>query len=156
MPENLSHPDFLFRPFLLIAQRGFRLSSTAQDQIEQARTQLAGRVRDGSASWHFFEDALPELYAAEALRAMHSLRLLTLVLPELQGIDSLAARDVTHRFTVDEHTFQAIEHLHLLRQAKSKLDERYAGILGELDQPELLYLSILLHDTGKAVALQDH
>jgi [protein-PII] uridylyltransferase len=154
-PENLSHPDFLFRVFLLIAQRGFRLTSTAQNQIERARMRLAGRLTDGSAIWHFFEDALPELYAAEALRAMHSLRLLTLLLPELRGIDSLAARDVTHRYTVDEHTFQAIEHLHSLRQAKSKWDERYAGILGELDQPELLYLSMLLHDTGKAVALQD-
>ncbi len=46
---------------------------------------------------------------------------------------------------------QAIENLHVLRQSKSKWDERYAGILDELDQPELLYLAILLHDTGKAV-----
>ncbi len=155
-PENLSNPNLLFRTFLLIAQRGFKLSSTAQNQIEEARAQLAGRPLGGADIWRFLEDVLPELHAAEALRAMHSLRLLTLFLPELQGIDSLAARDVTHRFTVDEHTFQAIEHLHSLRQAKSKWDERYAGILGELDQPELLYLSVLLHDTGKAVVLQDH
>jgi len=155
-PENLSSPELLFRAFLLIAQRGFKLSSMAQTKIEQARAQLAGGLPGGAGIWRFLEDILPELYAAEALRAMHSLRLLTLFLPELQGIDSLAARDVTHRFTVDEHTFQAIEHLHSLRQAKSKWDERYAGILGELDQPELLYLSILLHDTGKAVALQNH
>ena len=155
-PKNLSDPGLLFRTFLLIAQRGFKLCSTAERHIEEARAQLAGRLPAGNYIWHSFEDVLPGLYAAEALRAMHSLRLLTLFLPELQGIDSLAARDVTHRFTVDEHTFQAIEHLHSLRQAKSKWDERYAGILGELDQPELLYLSILLHDTGKAVALQDH
>jgi [protein-PII] uridylyltransferase len=155
-PENLSNPDFFFRTFLLIAQRGFKLSSTAQNLIEGAQTQLAARLPGGGDIWRLFEDILPELYAAEALRAMHSLRLLTLFLPELQGIDSLAARDVTHRFTVDEHTFQAIEHLHSLRRAKSKWDERYAGILGELDQPELLYLAILLHDTGKAVALQNH
>src|SRR5215472_8099497 len=155
-PETLSNPDRLFRTILLIAQRGFKLSSTALNQIEQARPQLPGRLPAGRDVWRFFEDVLPELHTAEALRATHSLRLLTLFLPELQGIDSLAARDVTHRFTVDEHTFQAIEHLHSLRQAKSKWDERYAGILGELDQPELLYLSILLHDTGKAVALQDH
>src|ERR1019366_4912562 len=61
-----------------------------------------------------------------------------------------------HRFTVDEHTLQAIENLHGVRQSKSKWDERYAGILGELDQPELLYLAILLHDTGKAAALEEH
>lgn len=155
-PENLSNPELLFRTFLLIAQRGFRLSSASEQQIEQARAQLAGRLPAGSDIWHFFADVLPESYAAAALRAMHSLRLLTLFLPELRGIDSLAAPDVTHRFTVDEHSFQAVEHLHLLRQSKSKWDERYAGILGELDQPELLYLSVLLHDTGKAVTLQGH
>jgi [protein-PII] uridylyltransferase len=81
---------------------------------------------------------------------------LTLFLPELKGIDALAVRDVSHRFTVDEHTLQAIENLHGLRQSKSKWDERYAGILGELDQPELLNLAILLHDTGKASTLVEH
>ena len=96
------------------------------------------------------------MHAADALRAMHSLHLLTMFLPEFQGIDALAVRDVSHRFTVDEHTLQAIENLHALRQSKSKWDERYAGILDELDQPELLYLAILLHDTGKAVTVQDH
>jgi [protein-PII] uridylyltransferase len=42
------------------------------------------------------------------LRAMHSLRLLTLLLPELNLIDSLVVRDFYHRFTVDEHSFLAI------------------------------------------------
>ena len=36
---------------------------------------------------------------------MHSLRLLTLLLPELKIIDSLVVRDFYHRFTVDEHSF---------------------------------------------------
>ena len=99
---------------------------------------------------------MPELHAAEALRSMHSLHLLTLFLPEFQRIDGLAVRDVSHRFTVDEHTLQAIENLHGLRGSKFKWDERYAGILGELDQPELLNLAILLHDTGKTTLVKDH
>jgi len=153
---NLFDPGLFFRTFRLIARRGFKLSPTAEHQLEQARPQLAGQLPGGSDLWEFLEDILPELHAADALRAMHSLHLLTLFLPELQGIDSLAVRDVSHRFTVDEHTLQAIENLHALQQSKSKWDERYAGILGELDQPELLYLAILLHDTGKAVTLQEH
>jgi [protein-PII] uridylyltransferase len=155
-PENLADPDLFFRTFRLIAQRGFKLSPTAELQMEQARPTLAGRLPRGSAVWHFLQDILPELHAADALRAMHLLHLLTLFIPEFQGIDALAVRDVSHRFTVDEHTLQAIENLHALRQSKSKWDERYAGILDELDQPELLYLAILLHDTGKGVAVQDH
>src|SRR5579864_3508331 len=155
-PENLSDPGLFFRAFLLMAQRGFKLSPAAEQQLELARPHLAGRLPGGGNFWRFLEDLLPEPHAADALRAMHSLGLLTLFLPELQGIDALAARDVSHRFTVDEHTLQAIEKLHGLRQSRSKWDERYAGILSELDQPELLNLAILLHDTGKAVTLVDH
>jgi [protein-PII] uridylyltransferase len=155
-PENLSDPGLFFRTFRLIAQRGFLLSPTAEHQLEQARPQLSDHLPSGGDFWRFLEDVLPELHAADALRAMHSLHLLTLFLPEWQGIDALAMRDVSHRFTVDEHTLQAIEYLHSLRQSKFKWDERYAGILGELDQPELLNLAILLHDTGKAVTLQEH
>ena len=150
-PENLAHAGLFFRTFRLVAQRGFKLSPAAEHQLEQARPHLAGNLPTGADFWRFLEDILPEPHVAEALRAMHSLHLLTLFLPELQPIDALAVRDVSHRFTVDEHTLQAIENLHGLRHSKSKWDERYAGILGELDQPELLNLAILLHDTGKAV-----
>jgi [protein-PII] uridylyltransferase len=155
-PEDLSDPGLFFRTFRLIAQRGFKLSPTAEYQMDLARPQLAANLPSGADFWRFLEDILPELHAADALRAMHSLHLLTLFLPELRGIDALALRDVSHRFTVDEHTLQAIEILHSLRQSKSKWDERYAGILGELDQPELLNLAILLHDTGKGVTLLEH
>ena len=155
-PENLSDPVLFFRAFRLIAQRGFKLSPTAERQMEDARPRLAANPPRGGEFWRFLEYILPELHAADALHAMHSLHLLTLFLPELQGIEALAARDVSHRFTVDEHTLQAIDKLHGLRQSKSKWDERYAGILDELDQPELLNLAILLHDTGKSVTLMEH
>lgn len=154
--EALADPALVFRTFRLIAQRGFKLSPVAEHQLAQAMPSLAARLPAGNEFWRFLQELLPELHAADALRAMHSLRLLTMFLPELQGIDALAVRDFSHRFTVDEHTLQAIENLHALPQSKSKWDQRYAEILGELDQPELLYLAILLHDTGKAVSLQEH
>ncbi len=154
-PKDLADPDLFFRTFRLIAQRGFKLSPTAEHQLEQARPPLADHIPPGSSVWHFFQEILPEPHAADALRAMHSLHLLTMFLPEFQGIDALAVRDVSHRFTVDEHTIRAIENLHVLRQSRLKWDERFAGIIDELDQPELLYLAILLHDTGKAVAVED-
>jgi [protein-PII] uridylyltransferase len=81
---------------------------------------------------------------------------LTLLLPELKAIDALVVRDFYHRFTVDEHSFLAIENLHRLRQSRSEWEKHYAGILDELEQPELLYLSLLLHDTGKGVQSENH
>ena len=98
-PENLADPQLCFRTFRLIAQRGFKLSPTAELQLEQARPLLAGRLPQGSAVWHFLQEILPELHAADALRAMHSLHILTMLLPEFKGIDALAVRDVSHRFT---------------------------------------------------------
>ncbi len=89
-PENLSDPGLFFRTFRLIARRGFKLSPAAEHQMELARPGLAGNLPSGGGLWQFLEDVLPEQHAAEALRAMHSLHLLTLFLPELQGIDSLA------------------------------------------------------------------
>jgi [protein-PII] uridylyltransferase len=155
-PEKVADPELLFRVFRLIAQRGFKLSPAAEHQVEQALPLLAEHLPNGSDVWRFLQGMLGESHAADALRAMHSLHMLTMFLPELRGIDALAVRDSLHRFTVDEHTLRVIENLHALRQSKSKWDERYAKILDELEQPELLYLAMLLHDTGKAVTMQDH
>jgi [protein-PII] uridylyltransferase len=153
--EKPLDPALIFRAFRLIAQRGFKLSRAAEQQLKQAAPSLAAHPTNGPDFRRFLDDTLPEPHAGDALRAMHALRLLTLALPEFAGIDALALRDVSHRFTVDEQTFRAVENLNALRQSKSKWDERYAGILDELDQPELLHLAILLHDTGKGVAPAD-
>src|SRR5580704_13974565 len=57
-PGNLSDPELSFRAFRLIAQRGFKLSPTAEHQLEQARTQLAERLPSGGHFWRFLEDIL--------------------------------------------------------------------------------------------------
>jgi [protein-PII] uridylyltransferase len=148
-PEDLKDPAILFRLFRLIARRGFKLSPAAEYQIEQALPSLRDRIAPGRECWRFLQEIFPETHAGEALRAMHSLHVLPILVPELREIEALALRDVSHQFTVDEHTLQALENLCVLRQSKSKWDERYAEILGELEQPELLYLAMLLHDVGK-------
>jgi [protein-PII] uridylyltransferase len=150
--SQIDDPQLLFRMIRLIAQRGFKLSPAAEHQVEQFLPALATRLPSGSEFWRFLQDILPESHAPDALRAMHSLHLLKMFLPELAGIDALAVRDSLHRFTVDEHTLQIVENLHNLRQSKAKWDEHYAAIIHELDQPELLYLAVLLHDSGKAVS----
>ncbi len=57
---------------------------------------------------------------------------------------------------MDEHSILAIESLHRLNQSKSEWDKRYAELLGELEDPELLYLALLLHDTGKGIPGANH
>ena len=155
-PENLTDPQLILRVFRFLARHGLSLSSVTEGQIEEALASLVADPPVGSELWHLLQEILVGPHAADALRAMHSLGVLTILLPEFGGIDSLVVRDYSHRFTVDEHTFVAIENLHALRQSQAKWDQRYAELLEELEQPDLLYLAILLHDTGKAAKTSDH
>jgi [protein-PII] uridylyltransferase len=155
-PSALQDPEVLLRLFHFMAHHGLKLSATTEYRIEQALPALASMPPRGAELWLYLQETLLQLHAADALRAMHSLRLLTLLLPELNLIDSLVVRDFYHRFTVDEHSFLAIESLHRLKQSQSEWDKRYAGLLAELESPELLYLALLLHDTGKGVPGGNH
>ena len=155
-PAALQDPEVLLRLFHFMAHHGLKLSATTEYRIEQALPALAATPPRGAELWLYLQETLLQPYAAEALRAMQSLRLLTLLLPELKVIDSLVVRDFYHRFTVDEHSFLAIESLHRLKQSQSEWDRRYAELLGELEDPELLYLALLLHDTGKGVPNGNH
>jgi [protein-PII] uridylyltransferase len=154
--SSLQDPEMLLRLFHFMAHHGLKLSATTEHRIEQALPALAVTPPRGAELWLYLQETLLQPHAAEALRAMHSLRLLTLLLPELKPIDSLVVRDFYHRFTVDEHSILAIETLHRLNQSKSEWDKRYAELLGELEDPELLYLALLLHDTGKGVSGRNH
>jgi len=155
-PSSLQDPEVLLRLFHFMAHHGLKLSATTEYRIEQALPALASTPPRGAELWLYLQETLLQPHAAEALRAMHSLRLLTLLLPELKLIDSLVIRDFYHRFTVDEHSFLAIESLHRLKQSQAEWDKRYAELLGELEDPELLYLALLLHDTGKGVPGSNH
>ena len=154
--ESLRDPGLPLRTFRFLARHGLALSSSTEHQMQELLPALAQSPPSGAEVSHYLQEILLAPHAAEALRAMHSLGLLTLLLPELAGIDSLVVRDYSHRFTVDEHTFVAIENLHLLRQSQSKWDVRYAELLDEIEQPELLYLALLLHDTGKGAKSDSH
>ena len=155
-PSALQDPEVLLRLFHFMAHHGLKLSATTEYRIEQALPALAATPPRGAELWLYLQETLLQPHAADALRAMQSLRLLTLLLPELKLIDSLVVRDFYHRFTVDEHSFLAIESLHRLKQSQSEWDKRYAELLAELEDPQLLYLALLLHDTGKGVSTGEH
>ncbi len=155
-PDALRDPEMLLRLFHFMAEHGLKLSTTTEYKIEQALPALAATPPRGAELWLYLQETLVQPHAADALRAMNALRLLALLLPELKGIEALVVRDYYHRYTVDEHSFLAIEHLHRLKESESEWDRRFAELLGELEQPELLYLALLLHDSGKAVPSENH
>ncbi len=155
-PTSIQDPQLLLQLFDFMAHHGLKLSTTTEYRIEQVLPSLAATPPRGAELWQHLQVILLEPYAADALREMHSLRLLNLLLPELASIDSLVVRDFYHRYTVDEHSFRAIESLHRLSQSQSEWDQHYAELFDELERPELLFLALLLHDTGKSISGEDH
>ncbi len=88
----------------------------------------------------------PLIEVCEALDHEHLLRL---VLPEWEDVRWLPQRNSYHRFTVDRHLLEAVA------EAAVLLDEpepRWARVVDELAQPEVLLLGALLHDIAKGQA----
>jgi [protein-PII] uridylyltransferase len=155
-PSAIGDPDLLFRIFSFAAHHGLKPAMSTESRIRQVLPALAESPPFGPQSWRYLQGVLVEPHAADSLRSMHSLGLLTVLLPELKLIDSLVVRDFYHRFTVDEHSFIAIESLQRARQSKSEWDQRYGRLLDEVERPELLYFALLLHDVGKGVPGSSH
>jgi [protein-PII] uridylyltransferase len=87
---------------------------------------------------------------ALTLSEMHELGLLGAYLPEFGALTCLVQYDVYHRFSADQHSLLAVEHLEALAPGQSSESEGAAQVFNEVEKPELLMLGMLLHDIGKA------
>jgi [protein-PII] uridylyltransferase len=153
-------PDVALHVFAVMAATGASLGHDAEERLSQALPVLSAQLEEGPALWHHLREILTGPHAGKALRAMHALGVLELLVPEFHGIDALVIRDAYHRYTVDEHTFVFIDTLHGLASAQTgplaEWSARFGGLLRELPHPGLLYLAALLHDTGKGRSTGDH
>ena len=155
-PGILTDADALLRVFAHVAQYGSRFREETETRITDALPSLAVNLPEGPFLWNCLRDILLGPHAAHALRLMHALGLLELLLPEFHGIDSLVVRDAYHRYTVDEHTFLVIENVHALRTPHHEWERRFSTLLPEIERKDLFLLALLLHDTGKARRTGDH
>ena len=146
----------ILRIFSLMATHGYTLSQAAEDRITDALPALAIHIPEGPYLWNALREVLLAPHAAHALRTMHALGVLEMLIPEFHGIDALVIRDSYHRYTVDEHTFLTIDNVHGLRQPAHEFEQRLAQLLPEIDRMDLFLLALLLHDTGKARRTGEH
>ncbi|MGZ4822420.1 MAG: [protein-PII] uridylyltransferase [Terriglobales bacterium] len=147
-------PELVLRAFEFTARHSLKLAGDTERRISQALASLS--FPQGAELWSHLREVLLAPSAAQALRDMHALGLLDTILPEYRLIDSLVIRDFYHRYTVDEHSFAAIDSLHQLHHPEAESEARYAEILKEVEEPELLYLTVLLHDIGKGLPHDSH
>jgi [protein-PII] uridylyltransferase len=153
---QFSDTSAILRIFSLMATNGYMLSQAAEDRITDALPALAIHIPEGPYLWNALREILLGPHAAQALRTMHALGILEMLIPEFHGIDALVIRDSYHRYTVDEHTFLTIDNVHGLRQPATPYEQSLAQLLPEIDRLDLFLLTLLLHDTGKARRNVEH
>lgn len=150
-PAMLEEPPALLRVFEFLARHGVALSAEAERQIQERVARAGVWPALPGGCWELFRPVLVGPQAGQALRAMHRTGLLALLFPEYRAIDALVIRDFYHRYTVDEHSFLAIDSVHRLRHPETEGERKFQEIFAELEQPELLLLALLLHDVGKGL-----
>src|SRR5271166_5050083 len=138
------------------ARSGVPLSRDSERAIAYIMTHPELPQRNSRISWAVLSEILGGDYPGVALRPMHRLGLLTEVLPEFRVIDSLVVRDFYHRYTVDEHSLRTIEHLQELTDPQEPLGKPFAALWRTADRRDLLILSLLLHDVGKGMPVENH
>jgi len=138
------------------ARTGMPLSRESERAIAYIMTHPELQQRNTRITWPLLNEILGADFPGVALRPMHRLGLLIEILPEFRTIDSLVVRDFYHRYTVDEHSLRTIEHLQDLAELTDPLGKHFTGLWKTVDRRDLLILSLLLHDVGKGMPVENH
>jgi [protein-PII] uridylyltransferase len=146
-----AEPIRLMKVFWHLHRLGCELSLDLERTIEDSLDVVDEDFRRSPAVRDFFLDICGNWgRVAFTLSEMHELGVLGRYLPEFGALTCLVQYDVYHRFSADQHSLLAVEHLEALAPGKSAESEGAAQVWSEVEKPELLMLGMLLHDIGKA------
>lgn len=150
-------PARLMRLFQHMQVRGLQMSADLQ-QLVRRRLHLVDKTFQ-------YARATRETFTAicsrkgevgRVLRAMHQVDFLGRYVPEFGQLTCLVQHEFFHRYTADEHTLVCIEKLDRIIDTDNPRLADYKSLFQKLEDPLVLYLALLLHDTGKASNARVH
>jgi [protein-PII] uridylyltransferase len=157
--RDLFHKDpaQMMHVFQLAQQRALDLSPDLADLLSRSLGQVTRTYRYAKAPREVFKVILSRKgEVGRVLRMMHRVDFLGRYIPEFGQLTCLVQHEFRHRYTADEHTLVCIDKLDALAQTDDPKLVAYRKLFERLEDPFVLYLALLLHDTGKAVGARPH
>ena len=153
----IDDPVRLLRVFRHSQQLDATLDLNLAQLIRGSLPRLTPEVAQSPDAGVCFRAILSEVGAVHpVLEKMHELGVLGSFIPEFDALTCLVQHEYYHRYTADVHTLNAIRELDRVFTEAEPITLKYRAVLHESTDPALLYLTLLLHDIGKAEAIQGH
>src|SRR6266496_2788961 len=145
-------PEQMMRAFEIAQERGLDLSPELEDLLSRSLGQVTRTYQYARGPRAIFKDILSKKgRVGRILRMMHRVDFLGRYIPEFGQLTCLVQHEFLHRYTADEHTLVCIDKLDALAQTNDPKLIHYRKLFERLPDPFVLYLALLLHDSGKAV-----
>jgi [protein-PII] uridylyltransferase len=150
-------PYRMMRVFQHAQQRHLRLAPELQQLIRRRLPLVSRTFQYSRAARETFQAILSRKgEVGHALRMMHLVDFLGRFIPEFGDLTCLVQHEFFHRYTADEHTLVCIEKLDSLIDTDNPKMKDYKILFQKLEDAYVLYLALLLHDTGKATGARYH
>jgi [protein-PII] uridylyltransferase len=150
-------PEQMMRAFQIAQERNLDLSPEMEDLLSRSLGLVTRTYQYARGPRAIFKAILSQKgTVGRILRMMHRVDFLGRYIPEFGQLTCLVQHEFLHRYTADEHTLVCIDKLDALAQTDDAKLVAYRKIFEQLEDPFVLYLALLLHDSGKAVGARPH